>query len=147
MLYTSNTGEGTVSRIDLATGNTLAKVTVGGRPWNVRVSKENHRAYVTNEASGAVDVIGNDRVIATILVGLAPHGLVVNDEAGLVFAAATGSNQVAVINMESNAVSQTVPVGTGPTAIATDKRGRIIYVANQTGGTVSVLNVIEEDED
>ena len=129
--------------IDLITGNTLAKITVGGRPWNIRISKENHRAYVTNEASGAVDVIENDAVLATISVGMAPHGLVVNDEEELVFAAATGSNQVAVIDMESNTVVQTIPVGTGPTAIAADKEAEVLYVANQAGGTISVLRATE----
>jgi YVTN family beta-propeller protein len=37
-------------------------------------------------------------------------------------------------------VTATIPVGSGPTAIAADRRTGKVYVANANGGTVSVIN-------
>lgn len=142
-LYTANTYEGTVSRIDIRSGETLAKIATGGRPWNIKVA-ESGRVYTTDEVSGVLHVIEGDVVIATIPVGPGPHGVVLHEDEGVAFVAVTGANAVAVVDLETNTVKQHVAVGRAPTAIAIGKGGRV-YVANQGGGTISVLR--ERDGD
>lgn len=136
-LFTANTSEGTVSRIDIRSGATLAKTITGGRPWNIKVASTG-RAYATDEAGGVLHVMENDAVIAAVPVGPAPHGLILDEEEGIAFVAVTGADAVAIVDLETNTVTQHVTVGAGPTAISAGKGGRV-YVANQAGGTVSIL--------
>ena len=53
------------------------------------------------------------------------------------------SNSVAVLNLSLNAVSNTVPVGIHPVALAETPDGRKLYVANQGGNSVSSLNTVD----
>lgn len=80
----------------------------------------------------------NDAVIATVPVGPGPHGVVLDEEEGIAFVAVTGAHAVAIVDLETNTVTQHVTVGTGPTAISIGKGGRV-YVANQAGGTIPIL--------
>lgn len=57
----------------------------------------------------------------------------------LAFVAVTGSNQVAIVDLLTNRVVQTVPVGLQPTSVSQDRLTGKIYSANQGGGTISVL--------
>lgn len=138
-IYTSNTGEGTVSRINPITGVTLAKISVGGRPWNVKVSPRTGRVYTTNETDGVLSVIQGNNVIAVLGVGPHPHGVTLNNIKDVAYVAVTGTNQVAVVDLMTNAINQLVPVGAGPTAIAWERSTGKVFVANQGGGTISVL--------
>lgn len=137
-IYTSNTNEGTISRIDLLTGQTLAKTTVGGRPWSIRFSAETKQVYATNETLGLVTVLKRDAIVAEVPVGQAPHGFTfVEDD--FIAVAATGSNQVTIIDLENNKVVQKITVDAGPTSLTADAKGRHLYVACQAGGKVNVL--------
>src|ERR1035437_1245398 len=52
-----------------------------------------------------------------------------------------GSNNVSVINLTTNTVTGTIPVGANPDAIAISPDGSKAYVANyDVNGTVSVIN-------
>ena len=50
------------------------------------------------------------------------------------------SNRVSVIDTESNAVTATVAVGSGPFGVAVNSSGTRVYVANSNSNSVSVLN-------
>ncbi len=53
----------------------------------------------------------------------------------------TGSDNVSVIDMATNTVVATVPVGDGPFGIAVDYLGPRIYVANRLSNNVSVIDM------
>lgn len=50
------------------------------------------------------------------------------------------SNTVSVINVATNTVVATIPVGSGPVGVALSPRGTRAYVSNQGSDTVSVIN-------
>ena len=52
----------------------------------------------------------------------------------------TNSNNVSVINLTTNTVLATIPVGTQPTAIVTTTNGKYVYVANANSRTISVIS-------
>ena len=142
-IYTSNTGEGSISRIDINTGETLAKTTVGGRPWSIRINKRTNQVYATNESLAVLSVLKNDVLIAEIPVGLAPHGAAFVNE-HLYAVAATGANQITLIDLDINKVAQTIMVDAGPTSLSYDSERKRIYVACQTAGTVNELKPIDD---
>jgi DNA-binding beta-propeller fold protein YncE len=55
----------------------------------------------------------------------------------------TPDNKLAVIDLKASppAVIQTVEVGTGPSGVSFSPDGKVVLVANRSGGTVSVLSV------
>jgi DNA-binding beta-propeller fold protein YncE len=54
-----------------------------------------------------------------------------------------GTNSVSSISATFNVVSNTVPVGTNPVALAETPNGMKLYVANQGSNTVSSLNALD----
>jgi YVTN family beta-propeller protein len=74
-----------------------------------------------------------------IELGATPSGVAVNPAKGLVYTAYT-NDQISVISEATNTVTRTIPVGSGPAAIAVDTTTGKVLVANAGAGTVSVLN-------
>jgi len=72
--YVANNGDGNVSLIDLATGSTLTKITVGTSPLGVTQNAAGTKVYVSNFGSSSVSVIdtATNTVSATINVGAEP---------------------------------------------------------------------------
>ncbi len=77
ILYVTNGRAGTLSALDLETGEMVGNSDVGERPWGVAVSADGARIYTANGPSNDVSVIeaATLRVIARIPVGESPWGL------------------------------------------------------------------------
>ncbi|MGC8673350.1 MAG: YncE family protein, partial [Thermoplasmata archaeon] len=58
----------------------------------------------------------------------------------MIYVANYNSNNVSVINGQTNTVVQTISVGSSPDAIGVDPQTDMIYVANEWDNTVSVIN-------
>ncbi len=56
------------------------------------------------------------------------------------YVANSGSGNVSVLNLSTNAVVATIPVGVKPVDVAIGPDGRFAYVANETDGTISVID-------
>jgi len=119
-VWVSNTGTGTVSRIDPATNTVVKTIAVGQGVFGLRTG--NGAVWLTNSAEGTVSRIDptTNLVSATIPVGMFPIGLAVT--AGAVWVAnhwagpgeATGS--ISRIDPTTNTVVDTIPLGVLPFA-------------------------------
>ncbi|MDB4902642.1 MAG: beta-propeller fold lactonase family protein [Mucilaginibacter sp.] len=140
--YITNSGDGTVSVIDIATNTVVSTITVGSNPTGVSVSTDNNRVYVSNQNSNSVSAINTstNKVISTIPVGTNPTGLVVSPDGSWVYVANLNDGTVSVINTKSNTVMSIISVGLLPTGVAISPDGSRIYVTNYEDGTVSVIN-------
>lgn len=78
-----------------------------------------------------------------VAVGDQPRGVAIEPNGGYGYVANYGGDSVSVININTQTVTQTVPVGDGPwgvAAIHNQSTGIIkVYVANNLGGTVTVI--------
>jgi len=139
----------TASIIDL-TSNTVQKtVNVGHGPAAVAADATLKQAYVVNEADGTLSVIdlAGLTVTKTVSLGEATRGeqIAMIPGAGILFItvpAAGPEGEVLVVNVASAATTtfQANPSGTGgSTGIAYFNSH--LYLANQTGGSVSVVPV------
>ena len=164
-MYVANTGSGTVSVINTATGQridanpsiTSMDIAVGSSPSVLAVSADGKRLYVANTGSGTVSVINTDtykRIDANpsiasmdIAVGSSPSALAVSADGKRLYVANRGSNTVSVIDTATYKVIDTNPtasgtnsisVGSSPSALALN--GTQLYVANRGSNTVSVID-------
>jgi len=131
--YITNTGDITVSVINIATNNVMATIPVGSGPFGVSVSPDGSKVYVAN-FDGTVSVINTatNNVSATITVGTNPEGISVSPDGTKVYVANAGTNTVSVINITTNTVSATIPVGIGPTAFGN-------FISSYTTGFASLI--------
>lgn len=154
-LYVANTGSNTVSVINTTTGKRIdanpswfsQDISVGTAPSALALSPDGTRLYVANSGSGTVSVIntvGYKRIDANpstsskdITVGTTPSALTVGAD-GRIYVANKGSGTVSVVDPTTYTVTDTIGVGSQPTALALGT-GKV-YVADQGSNTVSVID-------
>lgn len=107
-VWVSDRQAGRVARIDAATGNVLAEVTVGSQPTSIAVSED--AAWVGNEGDGTISRIdpATNQVVATISIGQKGFLRLAAGE-GRVWAAACLDKVVKVIDPAIKEVTASVP--------------------------------------
>lgn len=103
-------------------------------------------AYVANAGGSTVSVLNLValRPETTLQVGPHPVALAASPTRNEIFAvsqgAAAGRGSLAVIDAEANRVVAAVAVGRAPSAVAVDRQGARIYVANSGSNNITILN-------
>lgn len=148
-LYTSNSGAGSVSAIDLKTGKVLAEITDPAEPkahtFKVLVDEANNRVYVSiaNKVSRIWVIDGRTNTLAHVIqdTGAITVGMAIEPETGMLYAANQRGNEIVEIDPKSYAIVRRFPVGGDrPTQLVIDSKTRRIFVTNQGSGDVSVLD-------
>lgn len=118
---------------------------VNGRPLgNIAQNMTifNGKGYIVVNNAGTVEVVDIEAFtsIATITNLVNPsHFLAIDSTKGYI---SDWAGNVAVVNLNTNTVSYTIPAGTGPSAMI--KSGKFVYVANEGGLSVdSIVTVID----
>jgi YVTN family beta-propeller protein len=106
-LYVTNRGANSVSVLDGPDGTSVATITdVGSQPFNVLVTPDRTKAYVTLNVGDSVAVIetASNTVTSRIAVGDQPRDLSLASD-GILFVANGGSNSLSAIMIATNAVA------------------------------------------
>lgn len=129
---------GTLCRLDAATGTVLGTAAVGSKPTSIAV--EANRVYVVNSGSGDLSVLTYPdlKPAGRLRVGSSPRKVAVHGNR--VAVSLYGTNQVAVLDSNGPTLLATPEVGAGPVGLAFSRDGSRLYVACREGGTVAVLD-------
>ena len=113
-------GFGPLFEISVKTNTVIYTVTGLGRTFGVAISPDGRFVYVTDEEGGVVSVIRstNDKVVATVPVGINPVGVAITSDGNSAYVTNAGSDTVSVIDTRSSTVITTIGVGNGPGGIA-----------------------------
>lgn len=157
LLYAAGFGEssadacnGDFTLVDTGTNTTIARVPTGGTPIGAVFSPSGRFLYVPVRSyygdEGHLLVVGTDTasVIASIQLDTAAYFTAVEPNGRFVFASQGRTNDVAVIDRFTNAVTKRIqaqPVQSNPNGLAVAPDGARLYVANNGSGTVSVFDV------
>ena len=121
-LYVVNFFAGTVSVVNTSTKAVVATIPVGSGPHMLVLTPDGTRAYVPNEASNNVSVINTatNSVIATIPVAANPEIAVIVPEGPTLYVThnSVAVGAVTVIDVASNTVKTTIPIGGSGAGIA-----------------------------
>jgi len=150
-------GQDSVSVLKLK--NNTVKTTIFdssfNQPYTITVNPAGTRAYVTNSNSTTITMIdtATNTVIGVIDGFDGPSGMVitsngctayVNNYGGPEGVGSGNGTTVSVVNLNTNTIIATIPVGLAPAALAITPDGNYVYVANYVDGnpgtgTVSII--------
>lgn len=146
--FVSNSGDDTVSVVDLLTGETVEEIDTGDYPHGLRMSPDGSTIYVANVEDGTVSVIDVEGLneMHRIEVGKAPVQVGFTPDGSRVYVSLRDENKVAVIDTATLQVTDRIDVGRSPIQMHATPDGKFVYVANQGSEaepdeTVSVIDV------
>ncbi|MFT4941369.1 MAG: YVTN family beta-propeller protein [Paraglaciecola sp.] len=156
--YIPNTGDDTVSVIDIATNTVVDTIVVGANPIGVAWHPNGSRIYIANNGAdgnnNTISVIdpATNVVIDEFVVGPGPEGLTVHPDGKRLYVNTPGlhflppdcvlGDEVAVVNITNdiNTVMRTIAVGDHPWGILADPEGDFVYVTNAHTETLSIID-------
>jgi DNA-binding beta-propeller fold protein YncE len=134
---------GTVTRVDLSTGEATAFVKVGLHPTGLVWDEPRQRLYVANGNADSVSVIDTNRarLLATYPIqpfsrtvrGVAPLALAVSPDGATLYAACGGINAIAVLDAHSGKLSGTIPTAWYPSSLSLSADGKRLAVGALLG--------------
>ena len=137
-LFVSNEDAGELSIVDLASGEVVRTVAVGGEPEGVRLRPDRKTVYVTSESDHAVTVVDaqSGAVLGSIDVGWRPRDAIFSADGSRAYVSAEHGGSVAIVDVATSEVLRTVSAAArlaadGARAFA---RRRRLYVANGRAG-------------
>ena len=168
-LFVANNWDDTLSAIDAATCNTMEHSSCAKRPPTLQAGAgpqalvtdpSTGTVYTANFSASTVSVASAETCNATVTkgcrtevptatVGSGPTGVAVDTATHTVYVANQGANTVSVLDASRcnasdatgcSSPSATVHVGDGPSGIAVDQATDSVYVADNGGDTVSVID-------
>jgi YVTN family beta-propeller protein len=127
-----------------------------------------YRVYVTNESSGDLSVIdpGSHKVVATVPLGKRPRGIRDNNDGSEIYVALSGSpsappgvdestlpppdrtaDGIGVVDVQQLKKTRILHSGIDPENFDISKDGKFLYVSNEDGAALSVVNIATGDVD
>ena len=134
-----------VMQIDGSSLITTPLGTGGVGPTGIAVNPITHTAYVSNICDGTLSVLVNGTflpILANRTGAVMPNSVAINPVTNKTYFATYsrgGPGFVIALDGATN-LTTSLAVGNGPTAIAVNVVTNMIYVANQTDGTVTVID-------
>jgi YVTN family beta-propeller protein len=133
--YTANTGDNTLSVIDMSTDRVIATIPVGKGPAIPIFTRDGRRAYVNNSADDTISEIDPvaHRVIRTIALpkGYGGSGFALSpDGRHAVTTKITYPAQALIVDLQSGRATGPIEVGNGSERVAISADGRLAYVAD-----------------
>ncbi|MGI8773235.1 MAG: hypothetical protein ACR2JE_17570 [Acidobacteriaceae bacterium] len=156
------TQTGEAAAIETLTNVVSNRIPLGVCPVFGRLSPDNQRAFILNRGKSATDPAQSsvtvinaqqnliDAAHPSLLVGLGPVDADYYAPTSTLVTANYDGNSVSIVNVGLDVYgndgpqfgqTHTVPVGNGPVAVTILQDGSRAYVANQTDGTVSVVDL------
>ncbi len=120
-LWTAHMGDGRISVIDIASKKVAATIDAGARaPNRLKFTPDGKLALVSEIGGGGLIVldVGTRTVKKRVPLGRGASGILIPPEGGRAYVALTGSNSIAVIDLESLAEVARFRTGSGPDGMA-----------------------------
>ncbi|HUU26356.1 MAG TPA: YncE family protein [archaeon] len=129
--YVTNSGESTVSVVDLEEIDETNRIGVGVNPAGLDVSPNLGRVYVANSSENSVSVIRGGSIEQTIPVGFQPVGVAVGPDESQVYVSNSNAASISVIStVEGKVVRTIINVGNSPQNMLIPPGSGRLFVSN-----------------
>ncbi len=156
-LYVAENVGDSIAIVDLSKQKVVQRLTTDHYPYAVEVASDG-KVYASAWGANTVSIFkqrsdGKLSNVGKLTVGRHPSALLANASGSRLFVALAGSDQIAVVDTDSERVLQYLsdanPVGPSegstPNALALSKDGTKLFVAEADNNAVAVFHVAEQD--
>jgi YVTN family beta-propeller protein len=144
-VYVANSYSNNISVIDTRDNDLVNTIGVGGEPRYLGIYQR--YIVVSNSQSNSVNFIDrySSKIMSTVFVSSQPGNLIPGLR-GWVYVAGERSHDISFITPALNIAPRKLPAGKHPSGMALDKDRKLLYVANLMDNTLSVFDLIREEE-
>ncbi|MFH8799249.1 YncE family protein [Streptomyces sp. NPDC017936] len=142
-VWTTNTRDNSVSVYSQRTGERLAGLPNVAHAREIVVDERHDTVWASGFGDGtlvAFDSKTFEEKKRVTVEGAGPAGLAVDERTGTLYAADLNNDRLIELTPGS-AAPRFLPAGDGPISVSLSKNGRTAYTADQTSGTVSVIDL------
>jgi YVTN family beta-propeller protein len=142
-LYVNNQASSTVTVIDLPYRRAVAVLTGFSQPrQGVKLDHAGARLFVTNFTGDKITVVETATLksVGEIVGFDGIRAISISDDDTTLYAANSRSNSISVVDLKSNAVRASVPVGRDPYGAALSPDGRRLYSGDKVDNTLTVID-------
>ncbi|MGV9510090.1 beta-propeller fold lactonase family protein [Streptomyces tendae] len=142
-VWTTNTRNNTVSVYSQRTGEHLASLPDVAHAREIVVDERHDTVWASGFGDGslvAYDSKSLEEKQRITVDGASPTGLAVNERTGALYAADLNNDRLIELRRGSS-TPRFLPAGDGPISVSLSQNGRTAYTADQTSGTVSVVDL------
>jgi YVTN family beta-propeller protein len=148
-LYATNTGDNTVTVVDLTSNAVTATITTGQEPFGMVVNNAGTRAYAANYGDNTVSVIdvtaGSptlNTVLQTISVGNVPMDVAVSADGSRLYVSNYNDHTVSVFNTagDANALIGTISLPHAPKGLAVQPGTEYLWVLLADASEAVIVN-------
>ncbi|MFG3248714.1 YncE family protein [Streptomyces sp. NPDC048187] len=142
-VWTTNTRNNTVSVYSQRTGEHLASLPNVNHAREIVVDEKHDTVWASAFGDGtlvAFDTKTLKEKERVTVEGAAPTGLTVNQKTGALYAADLNNDRLIEL-VRGSETPRFVPAGDGPISVSLSRNGRTAYTADQTSGTLSVIDL------
>jgi len=140
-LYVVNSGSKSLSIIDTETNTVESSLSLGGTPWDIALSLDGKRAYITLPGMWMVEEVNivSNMGIKYFDAGVGAAGIVLSPNGKLAYTADYHSSSISIIDLEADKTSSIEAVYT-PIYIVRNNDGTRLFVTNVTQNSVSIID-------
>ena len=144
-VYVANSYSNNISVIDTRNNKLVNTIGAGGEPRYLCA----YQSYivVSNSQSNSVNFIDrySSNVVSTVFIPGRPGNLIPGRR-GWVYVAGERSHDISFVTPGLNIAPRKLPAGRHPAGMALDRDRKLLYVANLMDNTISVVDLIREEE-
>ncbi|MBC7568079.1 MAG: bifunctional YncE family protein/alkaline phosphatase family protein [Pedobacter sp.] len=113
-------------------------------PAGIVVNKSNSKLYTVTKEDSTVYIInpGEKKILHKVQLPAIAYSCVLSVDESKLYVSLWGGKGVAVVNLGINKIVKIFPVGDHPNEMLLNNKGTILFVANASDNTVSVINTV-----
>jgi YVTN family beta-propeller protein len=142
--YVSNSGSGTLSVVQLATGGEMKVLPIGERPEGSRLSTDHRELYVTNRESGTITIIDTTRQAQVGLIktgGKGPVRVDVTPDGRYLVYALMHAHKIEIADLQTRMPVAQIPVEGEPISLSVSGDGQYAFASSEEIDTVHIISL------
>jgi YVTN family beta-propeller protein len=152
-LYVSSGNDNTILNFEIKNNKLRPADTIRlGEPWpkgkispaGIVVTKDNSLLYTVTKEDSSIYIIDlkKNSVINKIQLPTIAYSCALSADEKTLYTSLWGSENVAVMNTETEAITGLIKTGSHPNELLLNKKGTLLYVANANDNSVSIINTL-----
>jgi YVTN family beta-propeller protein len=140
--YVANRGDGTLSVLDLAHLASVATISVGPQPSNVRIRPGTKEIWGLSRPGGYIWIVDavTQRLAVRIFTGPEPSSFVLSPDGRMAYATVAGTNQLVAIDGQTRSILRRATTGRGPENVFCSRHGKLLLIANRQDATLTIFD-------